>query len=79
MKEKVTIFKKCDSIFIQFLGEWNPSIHKKCSKRIQQEIKTILLLSLVNPNIKTPYHQQSFFYLLPKEIMIEIFQFIATP
>ena len=72
---KVLPFK---TTIYQFI-EWTTKNHKLFSRRTKEEIFTILLLSLLNPSTSTPYHPNSKFYLLPKDMRFELFKFIATP
>jgi len=72
---KVARFKTTIYPFI----EWTTKNHKLFSKRTKEEIFTILLLSLLNPSTSTPYHPNSKFYLLPKDMRFELFKFVATP
>ena len=60
-----------------FIGEWNISNHKLFSRKTKEQIKTILLLSLLN-STKQPQHPNCYFYKLPRDIRFEIFKFIVT-
>ena len=61
------------------VGIWSPKKHNQFGFQTKQSIFTILLLSLLDSKTKKPLHQQTFFYLIPKDILFELFQFIATP
>lgn len=55
---------------------WNPEIHKFFQKQMKEQIKTILLISIRNPNTNEPNHQHSNWWKLPKDILFEIFQLL---
>ena len=59
----------------QFLS-WSPKLHYLFPSETQQQIKTILLLSLFNPKTKQPQHSNCYFYKLPREIRFEIFKLL---
>ena len=61
-----------------FIGEWNTLIYTLFSTKTKEQIKTILLLSLLN-STKQPQHPSCYFYKLPQDICFEIFKFISTP
>ena len=65
-------------IFERRVGIWSRKKHNQFGQKTKQSIFTILLLSLLDSKTKKPLHQQTFFYLLPKDILFELFQFIAT-
>jgi len=58
--------------------EWNPSLHHQFPSSIRNEIKIMMMISLRNPITKEPNHPESFFYLIPKDILFIIARFIAT-
>ena len=60
--------------FILFQN-WNPKYYKFCQFQIKEEIKTILLMSLINSTNK-PNHFDSQFWKLSKEILFLLFQFL---
>ena len=55
---------------------WTKSNHKHSSNFTKKIIKTILILNLKDKKTEKPKYYESFFYSLPKEIMIEIFQYL---
>lgn len=58
-------------------GEWSYKKHHLFLNEIQNEIFTVLLLSLLNPITKYPRHPNCLLYILPKEIKFELIKFIA--
>jgi len=58
--------------WIQFL--WTPFAHHWYFFTIQKLIKTIMMLTLINPLTNTPKYQSCSFYKLPKDILYIIFQ-----
>ncbi len=58
--------------------EWNPNTHKYFGNTTRESIKMILFMSLINQNTGNPYHPKSLFYLLPKDIIFIVCQFIAS-
>ena len=53
---------------------WSLSNHYYASSNRKKVIETLLILNLKNPFTKEPKYQQSLFYLLPKNIILDIFQ-----
>jgi len=59
------------------LPEWNPSSHHSFPSSRRNEIK-IMMISLRNPITKEPNHPESFFFIIPKDILFIIAKYIAN-
>ena len=55
---------------------WNKKEHKYSSNSTKLIIKSFLILSLINLKTDKPKYEESLIYLLPKDIIIEILQFL---
>ena len=55
---------------------WNKLNHKYSSNKTKLIIKTILILSLRNKETYKPKYSKSLIYLLPRDIIFEIFQYL---
>ena len=55
---------------------WTKLNHKYSSNLTKEIIKTILILNLKDKETEKPKYLETLFYLLPKEIILEIFQFL---
>jgi len=58
--------------------EWNPSSHHQFPSSTRNEIKIMMMISLRNPITKEPNHPESFFFIIPKDILFIIARFIAS-
>ena len=56
--------------------KWTKSNHILSCDKTKKIIETILILSLKDSKQATPKYSESFFHQLPKEIILEIFQFL---
>jgi len=54
---------------------WNTANHITFPQAIKQQIKCIMILSLKKKN-NYPYHSQTWFYCLPKDLLYLIFQYL---
>ena len=61
--------------FILFQN-WNPKYHKFFPFQIKEEIKTILLMSLINSTTNKPNHFDSNWWKLPRDVFFLLFQFL---
>ena len=61
--------------FIENQSTWNKKEHKYSSNSTKLIIKSFLILSLINLKTDKPKYS-SLIYLLPKDIIIEILQFL---
>ena len=73
LKEERIILIRNQNILFQ---NWNPKYHKFFPFQIKEDIKTILLMSLINTTTNKPNHHNSQFWKLPNDILFEIFQFL---
>lgn len=62
--------------FENFNFKWTKSNHKYSSTKIKKTIETILILNLNDRKTNNAKYLEGLFYLLPKEILIEMFQFL---
>ena len=56
--------------------KWTKLNHKYSSNFTKEIIKIILILNLKEEKTKKPKYFETLFYLLPKEIILEIFQYL---
>lgn len=62
---------------LDLLGtKWTKKEHKNFPSSCKNIIKTLLILNLKNSETRKPKYEETLFYLLPKEILTEIFQFL---
>ena len=57
--------------------QWNKSIHKHSFQSTRDVIETLLILNLKEETTRDPKYLESLIYLLPKEILIEIFEYLT--
>ena len=55
---------------------WNPKYHKLFPLQIKQEIRTILLMSLIHPSTNRPNYEDSQFWKLPRDILFLLCQLL---
>ena len=55
---------------------WNIKQHKLFPSQIKEEIRIILLMSLINSNTNKPNHFHSNWWKLPKDVIYYLFQFL---
>ena len=56
--------------------EWTPSNHRMFGSTMKETIK-VVMLSLVDKSSYSPLHGSTFFYLVPKDILYWIFQYVG--
>jgi ankyrin repeat protein len=61
---------------IDLLRGWAPSIHSLFPLKFRQVVKAVLMLGAKRQD-GTPYHPQTHFYKLPKDLLFHIMQCVA--
>jgi len=61
----------------RILPSWNPSNHHLFPSIFKDEVKLLLILSLIDPIKRTPKHPSCLFYKLPRDLLYYLFQFLS--
>lgn len=80
MNEKMKIFvSRSESYYSTYKYSyvfWNKNIHKCVPNSTKKTLETILILNLKDEQTREPKYNETYFYQLPKEIILEVFNHI---
>ena len=65
------------NLLVEQTVEWTPSIHRMFGSNMKERIKVVMMLSLVDMSSDSPLHSSTFFYLVPKDILYLICQYVV--
>ena len=58
--------------------KWNRKRHKVSSPATKKTIETLFILNMKDSKTKEPLYKESLIYLLPKELLPEIFKYLSV-